>query len=287
VGLVFERKERPRSHAVAFIGDTIDLDRWHPSSNEGAVQALTTEIDAALRSLTLNFGSEAEAEDTRQRARQIAAILRVTPPSVADPGSLELHAVVARAIATFRATSPSVDPSLHARAGAVEARLDSLQATLDRHHVSLDDVAISSAVAPGAWFVVRELAVAIVAGPLAIWGWLNHYIPFHAALSVGRRRRDSAADPAMRTIVAGAAFVLMMYMLQSAIVAFIFGPWWAITYVISLPLAADLNLRLRERLSRASRRARTYLRFRSDPDLQLQLLTEARSLRTELLSLGK
>src|SRR6185503_7085050 len=107
---------------------------------------------------------------------------------------------------------------------------------------------------------------------------------FRAALSAGRRVRHSAADPAMRTIVAGAAFVLMMYMLQGALITLIAGPWWGLAYTASLPMAADINLRTRDRLYRALRRARTYLHFRARPRVQNELLARARALRAEIVS---
>jgi 1-acyl-sn-glycerol-3-phosphate acyltransferase len=284
IGLVFEQKDQPRSRALAILGATIDVDGWTPPPGQPAPAALTAEIDARLRSLTLNYATPAEASVTARRASQIAALLSEDAPSVGEAGSLELRATVARAIGAFR--SSAGDSATRARAGAVEARLDALQHSLDEHRVSLRDLAISRDVTAGTWFVLRELAVLLVAGPIALWGWLNHYIPFHAALVAGRRRRESAADPAMRTIVAGAAFVSAMYLLQGALVALIFGPWWAIAYVISLPIAADINLRFRERVTRALRRARTYLFFRANPTLHQQLLAEATALRAEILSLA-
>jgi hypothetical protein len=126
----------------------------------------------------------------------------------------------------------------------------------------------------------------LFAAPVALWGWINHLLPFRASILAGGRVRHSAADPAMRTIVAGAAFVLMMYMVQGAVAALIVGPWWGVAYVASLPVAADINLRLRDRLRRAFRRARTYLYFRSQPGVQDALTERARELRVEATSLA-
>jgi hypothetical protein len=91
----------------------------------------------------------------------------------------------------------------------------------------------------------------------------------------------------MRTIVAGAAFVLMMYMVQGAAVALIAGPWWGLAYVASLPIAADINLRSRDRLRRALRRARAYLYFRARPGAQNDLLMRAERLRAEAIALAR
>jgi hypothetical protein len=91
----------------------------------------------------------------------------------------------------------------------------------------------------------------------------------------------------MRTIVAGAAFVLMTYMLQSAVVTLVAGPWWGLGYAASLPVTADINLRLRDRLHRALRRARAYLYFRGQPGVQDRLTERARGLRAEATSLAQ
>ena len=55
----------------------------------------------------------------------------------------------------------------------------------------------------------------------------------------------------------------------------------ALFYVASLPLAADVNFILRERLGRAIHRARTYLLFRRRPKLQAQLQSELQRLQSE------
>src|SRR5207302_1292009 len=76
----------------------------------------------------------------------------------------------------------------------------------------------------------------LVGGPFAVWGRLNHWLPFRAARAVAMRSIESAADPAMRTVVAGAAFVVATYLAQTAVVAAIWGRLWALLYLISLPL---------------------------------------------------
>jgi hypothetical protein len=52
-----------------------------------------------------------------------------------------------------------------------------------------------------------------------------------------------------------------------------------LAYVVSLPIAADVNFTFRERLARALLRARTYLRFRRNPELQRDLLAEMSTIR--------
>ncbi len=286
IGLVFERKEAPRSRILAVIGQPLEVDSWRATSPASAIAELTAEIDARLRAVTLNYDTAEEAAGDAHLATQIAALVR---GAATDVGSHDLRdqTAVARLLPRIRAAVQGASPAAAARASAFQSELAALQHSLDAHHVSLDDLAISRDIGPGAVFVIRESLILIVGGPVAIWGWLNHFIPFHAAIAAGKRVRGIAADPAMRTIVAGTALVLMVYMIQGALVTLIFGPWRGIAYVVSLPIAADINLRLRDRLARALRRARTYLLFRTHPHLQRELEARAAALREEALALGR
>ena len=86
----------------------------------------------------------------------------------------------------------------------------------------------------------------------------------------------------MRTLVAGTAFVALTYMAQTAVVATLWGPAIAIGYLVSLPVAADINFYLSDRLHRALHRARAFIRFRRDRELQERLRDELRSLREDV-----
>lgn len=285
IGLIFQRKDRPRSRILAIVGEPIEVDGF-AAENPGVVADLTAKIDRGIRTLTLNYSTIEEAERDARLSRTLSALVRFDAPSVGDAGDLRMHAQIARLLPQLRAQLLNVRTDLRERTMVFEASLETLDQALQKHRVSLADLTISRDVAPGAVFVARELAVFLVAGPVALWGWINHLLPFGAALSAGRRVRHSAADPAMRTILAGAVFVLMIYILQGAIVTLVAGPWWGIAYVLSLPIAADINLRMQDRLHRALRRARAYLYFRGKPTVHDQLVRQAIELRAEALALA-
>lgn len=287
VGLVFERKDALRSRILAVVGQALELDAWRATNPATTVAELTAEIDARLRAVTLNYETADDAAHDALLAMQVAAIVRYDAPSVAAAGDLRDQTAVARLLPGLRSALRDRSPEVTARVSAFQTGLAALQQSLDANRISLDDLAISRGVAPGATFVIREALMLLVGGPIAIWGWLNHFIPFRVAIAAGKRVRDGAADPAMRTIVAGTALVSMVYMIQGALVTLVWGPWRGIAYVLSLPIAADINLRLRDRLARARRRARTYLLFRARPDLHRELEAKALALREEAIALGR
>ena len=285
VGLTFERKDAPRTRVFAQVGEPIDVDGWPRGADDAKL--LTGEIDKRLRAVTLNFESSEVAERNRALAAQIARLFRGAQavPDVWDHAPLSDEVDITRRIDNAQARLASATPELRSRADALLTRLRGFRAELRARHMAVEDLEIPLDIGTGARFAVREATVIALLGPIAIWGWLNHIIPFNVARSIAMRSIESAADPAMRTINFGLALVLAVYVAQGATVAAFFGSLPALAYVISLPIAADVNFRFRPRLARALRRARTYLRFRSSPALQQRLARDLDDLRAEALAI--
>ena len=286
IGLNFERKERMRTRILVQVGEPIGMDQWVPDDENDAVEELTAEIDARLRAVTLNYASADDAARARALASLLARLLE-EPPTVGAPESLHTEVAIARRIEEVRVALLSADDLTRERVDVLLTRLSTLERSLARDDIALDDVAISRELAPGARFVAREGWRVLVGGPVAAWGRINHWIPFQLARAVAMRSVESAADPAMRTIVATAALVAVFYLFQGALVWRFFGPLAAALYIVSLPLAADISFALRDRLSRVRQRAHAYLRFRRDPALQQRLIEELRWLRAEALALDE
>jgi len=287
IGLTFERKDAPRTRVLVQVGDAIALDRW-THRGDGAVAALTEEIDARLRAVTQNYETADDASRAASLSALLAALFRDAPSSVGSTRSLRLDVSLARRIeAARRALARGADNPLRARTDALLRALATFEERLALHDVALDDVTVSAAGRHAAPFVLREAWVLAIAGPVALWGAINHWVPFNAARMIARRSIQSASDPAMRTIVAGAALVLAVYLVQGALVALLAGWVVAAFYVASLPLAADVNFLLRERLTRVVHRARTYLLFRGRPKLREQLQCELERLRDEALEIER
>jgi hypothetical protein len=89
----------------------------------------------------------------------------------------------------------------------------------------------------------------------------------------------------MRTVVAGAAIVLLTYLAQTIVVGLVTSPLVAIVYLASLPLAADVNFILSDRLRRAARRARAFFLLNANAELRERLTAELSLLRAEVLAL--
>ena len=287
VGLTFERKDAPSTRVFVQVGEPIAVDALPRGDAEAEARALTTEIEARLRAVTLNFESVDAAARDRALAAVLARLFRGTQatPEVWQPYvPLADQVAITRRVDDARANLAAALAPVRERADRLLERLERFRAELRTERVAIEDLEISLDVPAGARFVAREVAVTLLAGPVAVWGWINHWIPFNLARELALRSVQSAADPAMRTILFGLVLVLAFYALQGALVWWLLGGVAALLYVVSLPLAAEVNLRLRPRLGRALRRARAYLRFRGNRALQRRLIEELAWLRAEALA---
>jgi 1-acyl-sn-glycerol-3-phosphate acyltransferase len=285
VGLNFEDKAAPRTRVLVRIGAPIDVDAWRPDPGEREVEGLTRDIDDAMRAVTLNFASAAERTRVVGAARLLSGLFApVTTVAHSDVSLAAEHDVALRADRVRRAAEQA-EPALKARVERFAERLDGLAEALVARGMPVTDLELETDAAPGARFVLREGARALVAAPLALWGRLNHWLPVRLALLVGRRTSRTPEDPAMHTIVAGLAIVLVAYLLQGAIVWRLAGPWWALAYVVTLPVSAAWDFRFRDYIARARARVHAYRTLRADPALRERLREEVRWLREEALAI--
>ena len=282
IGLTFERKWEPRSRVLMRIGVTVrlnDIDRNDPD----AVSQLTRRIDERLREVTLNFRSSEEARRVLSISSVLAEVLDEFRPLGAPDPPLADSVRVAQRITTIvpRLAESGVEPRIE----AFLDRLASFNALRNDNDVAASDVQMSTSIRAGVWFTVRELVIALVAGPLAIWGRLNHWMPLRFARSVALRTSRSPDEPATNTIIAGLAFVLAFYVAQISIIAWWLGRLVALVYAVSLPLSATWDFQYGDRVRRGAARVRTYLRFRRDGAVHQRLLSDLTWLRAEATAL--
>ena len=287
IGLTFERKDAPRTRVFAQIGEPICMDSWSAPRGGAPAEALTAEIDARLRAVTLNYSTADDAARSVGLASLVAALFDDVPPLGQSSRPLGEETAIARRIDELRDRLPYADASVRAQADSLIRRLEALQQVATRHDVMIEDLGVELATKRALRFVLREGWLLVLGGPIALWGRLNHWLPFRLARMVAMRSIESAADPAMRTLVAGTVFVLLTYLAQSALVAAIWGPVAGLGYLASLPVAAEINFRLSDRLRRALARARAFLLFRRDRSLHKRLREEIESLRADVLAFDR
>jgi 1-acyl-sn-glycerol-3-phosphate acyltransferase len=284
VGLTFERKWEPRSRVLVHLGAPI-VAGVDVTDQPNDIAALTRRVDLGLRAVTLNFRSADEARRILSVSTVLAEVLDEFRPLHTPDPPLGEQVRVAHRIAAIVPRLSELSPELEPRVERFVARLETFERLIRRNGIAASDVQMSSGAAAGAGFVVREACIAAIAGPFALWGRVNHWLPLRIARSLALRMSRTPDEPATNTIVAGLAVVLTFYIAQIALVARLLGWIAAVLYAVSLPLSATWDFKYADRLRRAAARVRTYLRFRRDPDFHQRLREDVAWLRREAIAL--
>jgi 1-acyl-sn-glycerol-3-phosphate acyltransferase len=284
VGLTFERKWQPRSRVLMRVGSPIHINRIVPNDRYGVAE-ITHAIDVGLRDVTLNFGTFEEAQRVVAISSTVAEVLGEFRPLHTPDPPLAVSVHIAQRIAAVAARLPDLASPLRARIEQFLERLDAFEAVLASHDFAASDVQMSTQIAAGVWFGVRETAIGLLGGPFALWGRINHWIPLRIARAIAMKMSRTADEPAMNTIVAGVVAVVGFYVIQIAVIAWQFGWAFASAYAVSLPLSATWDFRYADRVHRGLARVRTYVRLRHDPRLHQQLHAQLDWLRGEAVAL--
>ena len=286
IGINYERKDGPRSRVLIEVAQPIALDAL--TSSQAQVDAITREIATRLYAVTLNFDDAADADDALDIATVLASVTDEVRPLEQADGPLSTKIVVARRADEIRQRLErgELPPATENRVRHIQHRLYALRQQAADLRIRLDDTALDTRYPAAGRFVLRELLLAIVGVPFALWGRVNHYLPFSLATWLGRKTSTSRSQPAMHTIVLGVVLVPLFYALQTAVIWRMWGAWSAALYATSLTPSATWDLRYRERLHRLSRRIRAWRVFRHDPALQARLRTELLGLRDEATAIA-
>jgi 1-acyl-sn-glycerol-3-phosphate acyltransferase len=285
IGLTFERKWEPRSRVLMHIGRPISVDDVTPNVTD-RIEKLTHHVDAGLREVTLNFRTTDEARHVLSVSATLAEVLDEFRPLHAPDPPLVDSVQVAQRISRIVPKLTQVDPIISERVARFLGRLTAFEALTQANDIAASDVQMSTRAARGVWFGVRELLIAAVAGPVALWGRVNHWLPLRIARSFAVRTSKTPDEPAMNTIIAGLVLVLIFYVAQVALVSWWLGWIGGLAYAVSLPLSATWDFRYADRVRRGMARVRTYFRFRRDVTLHTQVLGEFTWLRGEAIALN-
>lgn len=284
IGLTFEDKARPRSRVMMQVGHPILVDA-RASTTEDPVASLVSDLDAGLRQVTLNF----HTHDVADRVMSTARLLGLAFDDVRSLGNpdppLAYTAQLARRLEVIRQGLPQLDASVAQRVEALERDLHEWHHEASRLQVPLNDIGLPLSWLSGAWFVLRELAIGAAAGPVALWGRLNHWLPLRTAVWLGRLTSRNADEPAMHTLVGGVLLTLVTYAVIAALIARAAGWAWAVAYLVLLPPAASLDFWWTDRRHRATQRARGFRALRAFPQEAQWLANERDRLRAEVQAL--
>lgn len=280
VGLLFEQKAEPRTRILLQVGEPIDVDT--AVAGPSAVVALTDLVNQRLRAVTLNFESRRDAERIQSVGDMLAALTEpTTGVGEGAPSLTRTLTLVRRITRAHEALAARADPSVTLRLEQFEQRLQHLREQLTSAHLDVHDLAIDVSSTMGARFVLREAALAAMLLPVSLWGRVTHVLPIRLTRALALRNVRALDEPPMRTFVVGLVLVLSSYAVFTTAVAFLFGPWLALAFFLTLIPSASADLRYADRVKRVVARARAYQRFRREPSWHSALLADAEWIRVE------
>jgi 1-acyl-sn-glycerol-3-phosphate acyltransferase len=278
VGLVFDRPGTFRDgSALVLIGDPVPtasaLARVEQDP-EGAVRDLTDRVAAALRALMV------EAHD-RETLRLLDIAETLWREGAGELGSDSVAERAAWKRQTLRAARYL---AAHAPARLAAVRL-ALRDYADDHE-AVDVQAESYRPASAIRYVVREGLSLALGLPLAVWGLVNHVVPYQLTAVAGRALRPEPDIEATYKLGVGLLLYPLAWGAEGWLVWRVMGALGLAVFIVSLFPTGFFALAWQERLARVRRDVRAFVRFVRDRDLHRRLVDRRRALAHELRALA-
>ncbi len=280
VGLMFHEPGTFRvGTALVLIGEpvpTSDLEASAPGTADTAVRQLTERLGESLQRLIV----EARDRHTLELVHAAEAIWREEmPDSAREPKDR----------AAWRQRAARADQYL---AAAEPARIAALRRSLERYTKDLDlagltDRDLSEGYRPAAVlrYAFREGLALALGLPLALWGVLNHIVPYQATAVAVSAIKPETDVLATYKVVAGFALFPLCWGLEGWTAWRLGGGPLLAVFLIALLPTGFFALSWTERLDRVRREARGLLAVLVDRDLRGHLLGRRRAIMAEFQDL--
>jgi 1-acyl-sn-glycerol-3-phosphate acyltransferase len=277
VGLVFDRPGTFRDgSALVLIGEPVPtasaLARVEQDP-EGAVRDLTELVAAALRDLMI------DAHD-----RETLRLLDIAETLWRDDSEVVSGSVAERAAWKRQTLRAARYLAVHTptRLAAVRLALRDYADDLEVVDVQAESYRPASVVR----YVIREGLSLALGLPLALWGLVNHVVPYQLTAVAVRALRPEPDTEATYKLGVGLFLYPVAWGAAGWLVWRVMGPLGLAVFIVSLLPTGFFALAWQERLARVRRDARAFVRFVRDRDLHRRLVERRRALVHELRALA-
>jgi glycerol-3-phosphate O-acyltransferase / dihydroxyacetone phosphate acyltransferase len=267
IGLLYTAKDRFRSDVYLRFGPGFAPTR--------TADQLTDQIRRAIEDLTIAYEDRREmlivnwAGEIVATQAQIPTMLGSPQPPVA-----ESFARLNRLQSGYRALRQTHGPQIE----SLSADVRRYRGELKRHGISPAEVYLPITPARATLFLLRELELIFVGGPIALFGALNHLLPYLLVRTIARRLSVDKDHWASNVVYPSFVVFPLFYAAQIA-AAWIFLPaFWAAVYTIALPYTGYYAVLYGERAGSAWRRACTFIYFLFKPAIQRRLADQGRQI---------
>ena len=257
----------------------MDAGQWLQDHADACAQTLTEELCRRVEELTLNY-------ETRPRDPDSDVGSGHPGHTAAAPAPLGLAASNPwpsgfRCCAVCReATAGAADASRGGRARASGFR--AYRAELKRDGIAPGEVYLPLHPGKALFFVVREVELLLIGVPLALWGAVNHAMPYWLVRAIARALSTDKDHWATNVIYPSLLVFPFFYLLQIGTAWFCLPAPWALLYTVAVPYSAAVALLYGDRLSATWRRLTTFVYFWRDPGRQQFLAEEGKGIIAEI-----
>lgn len=272
VGLHYDAKQRFRSSVLVRIGPAIDVDELEITKPK----ELTELLDARIRAVTVNFRRVREALWLRWAAELLTT--RGADPLPLDQETSPVSER-ARRLDELRVAYERADRE---RVAAIHAQLRAYHRDLHRLGIAQHEVYLSMHPARAAFFALRELELLVAGTAIAAVALVQHGLAFLADIALTRKLSDDLDHWASNAILYGFVTFPVTWIAGIAAAWHFGSAWLALAYALLLPYTLVYFILWQERIGRALRRARTFLRFVVRRGLQRDLQERGRALISQI-----
>jgi 1-acyl-sn-glycerol-3-phosphate acyltransferase len=284
VGLLYTAKDRFRSAVWLRCGVPLDVADWLAANPDADALALTEEVRQRVEALLVQYQTRRESLILSGAADLLAS--GAAPPAPLGWGErpvAEDFRLLARLQAgyhTLRETHPE-------EVEALAWRVRRYRAELRRLGIEAREIYLPLHSGKALFFVVRELELLVVGAPLALFGAVNHLVPYLTVRALARALSKDKDHWATNIVYTSCLVFPLCYLLQVGAAWLLLPALWAALYTVALPYTGYLALLYGERAGAAWRRLRTFLYFFANRSRQEELAREGREIITAVRALGE
>ena len=277
VGLMFHEPGTFRvGSAVVLMVEPVPTEDFDALPEEEAVRRLTARLEAALRRLIV----EARDRHTLDLVLAAEAIWREEAPEIAaDPLTRTTwRQRAARANAYLAAFEP-------ARLSALRERLERYVGELEGTGLTDRDLSQGYQLRAVLRYALRQGLALVLGLPLALWGLVNHILPYGLTAVTVRALNPEADVESTYKVAVGLVVYPLCWLLEGWVIWRLGGGALLAVFVLSLLPTGFFALSWTQRLDRVRRDTRGLLTVLMDRDLRSHLLERRRAIMAEFQEL--
>jgi glycerol-3-phosphate O-acyltransferase/dihydroxyacetone phosphate acyltransferase len=282
VGLLYTAKDQFRSDVWVRFGEPVDVGSWMELHPKGTPADLTRSLEQHVAALTLNMPSRG-GELLLKWTADIVVTQADRPASLGSDtvSTAEWFRLVA-ALQEGRSWLNQYQPD---RLKQLSSRIREYRRRLQRTGIVPAEVFLTIRFGRAAFFLLRELELVFLGGPMALFGAINHAMPYFTVKWIATRLSRDKDHWASNVVYSSLVVLPFFYCLQVAVVSLLVPTWWAVIYAVAVPYTGYYAILYGDRLRQAWRRAGTFTRFAFHPEEQHALATEGREIVQEIRDL--